>query len=56
MSEEEKKAIEYFKNKLKEFKLRLGNKVTTEDNINLEIILNLITKQQKEIKILKGDM
>lgn len=45
----EKKAIEYFKNKLKEFKKRLGNKITTEENINLEILLNIIEKQNKEL-------
>lgn len=49
ISKEEKKAIEYFKNKLKEFKKRLGDKITTEENINLEMILNIIEKQNKEL-------
>lgn len=54
MTEEEKKAIEYYKNKLREFEQRLGTKVTTEDNINTEILLNLIQKQEKEINKLNS--
>ena len=50
MSEEENKAIEYFENKLKEFEKRLGTKITTEDNINIEIILDLIDRLQKELE------
>ena len=50
MSEEEKKAIEYIKFKIKDFEERYGTKITTVDNEHNIIILNLIEKQQKEIE------
>ena len=50
MSEEEKKAIEYIKFKIKDFEERYGTKITTVDNEHNIIILNLIEKQQKELE------
>lgn len=45
MTEEEKKAIEYFKEERKYL-----YKYSTEHDKNTDIILNLINKQQKEIE------
>lgn len=47
MNEEEKKAIEYFKNELKEHWIE--SNFTISDRQNLRIILNLIEKLQKEL-------
>ena len=49
MSEEEKKAIEYLKNRLEI--LHNNTQWATENNI--KVVLNLIEKQQKEIEELK---
>lgn len=51
MSEEEKKAIEYIKEFKNEVFEGVGNKSTMAKNI--DILLNLIDKQQKEIEELK---
>ena len=53
LSEKEKKAIEWFKSDL-EMTKEMGKKWGFQEEIkNNEIILNLIEKQQKEIKELK---
>lgn len=53
LSEEEKKAIDYFRNKIGDFELFYGKKITTQENEYLKIFLNLIEKQSKEIEELK---
>lgn len=53
MNEEEKKAIHYFDNKIGDFELLYGKKITTQENEYLKLLLNLINKQQKEIETLK---
>ena len=47
MSEEEKKAIKYFKNRLKDVQTNYTSMYYKVDN--LEILLNLIEKQQAEL-------
>lgn len=51
MTDEEKKAIEYFENELKVHWIE--SNFTISDRQNLRILLNLIEKQQKEIERLK---
>lgn len=53
LSDEEKKAIDYFRNKIGDFELFYGKKITTQENEYLKIFLNLIEKQSKEIEELK---
>ena len=55
MNEEEKKAIEYTKSELKDEKIRNDYKQLTGlyGNEEIETILNLIEKQQKEIEFQK---
>ena len=48
MSEEERKAIEYLKFRIKEFEARCGTKITTEELEFYKTVLKLIEKQQKE--------
>ena len=48
LSEEEKKAIKYFKNRLKDVQTNYTSMYYKVDN--LEILLNLIGKQQAEIE------
>lgn len=50
MSEEERKAIEYLKFRIKEFEAICETKITTEELEFYKTILNLIKKQQKEIE------
>lgn len=50
MSEEERKAIEYLKFKIKDFEERYGTKITTKELEFYKTVLNLIEKQQKEIE------
>lgn len=54
MSDEEKKAIDYFRNKIGDFELFYGKKITTQENEYLKILLNIIEKQSKEIEELKA--
>ena len=57
-SEEEQKAIERFKSKIKRADvgiLKFSDVYTTLDIHNLRVLLNLIEKQSKEIEELKED-
>ena len=53
MSEEEKKAIEYFEKYINDFERRIGKNLTTEFNEHLKVLLNQVENQQKEIEELK---
>ena len=54
MNEEEKKAIKYIKEFKNETKERVGNKSTMVKNLN--ILLNLIDKQKKEIEDMREEL
>lgn len=50
MSEEEKKAIDNLKSYLDDIYLTFNGTITTETAAAYKVVLNLIDKQQKEIK------
>lgn len=53
MTEEEKKAIEYLKFKIKDFKEKYGAENTTKQIEIYKTVLNLVKKPQEEIEDLK---
>jgi len=55
LSDEEKKAMEFIKSELQDEKVRVDYQSLTGlyGNLEIEILLNLIEKQSKEIKELK---